>query len=62
MPAVNVKQIAVYLFPEEKATLDRLHTITRVPRTVLLREAVADLFAKYDHLLTERKPKARSKR
>lgn len=36
-----------YLEPEQKEMLDRLSTITRVPRTAYLREAVNDLLKKY---------------
>ena len=59
---VNVKQVALYLAPEEKATLDRLHALTRAPRNVLLREAVGDLFTKYQALLTAQAQQKRSKR
>jgi hypothetical protein len=62
MPAVNVKQVAIYLTPAQKTTLDRLHTVTRIPRTVLMVEALTDLFAKYAHLLREPKAKPRAKR
>lgn len=47
MAARNVKQVAVYLTEAQRATLERLHEATRIPRTVLLREAVEDLFTKY---------------
>ena len=53
MAARNVKQIALYLTDAQRATLERLHEETRIPRTVLLREAVEDLFTKYAHVLKQ---------
>lgn len=45
------KQVAVYLTDAQKQTLDRLCVATRIPMTVLVAEAVDDLFVKYQHLL-----------
>jgi hypothetical protein len=47
----------MYLDPEKLELLKRLSVDTRVPRAVLLREAVDDLLAKYKVLkLAKRKP------
>jgi len=40
-------QTPMYLAPEQKKALDRLSEVTRVPRAVLVREAVDDLLKKY---------------
>jgi len=40
-------QTPMYLAPEQKKALDRLSEVTRVPRAVLVREAVDDLLTKY---------------
>jgi len=40
-----------YLTPQQKATLDKLSTLTRIPKTALLREAVDDLLAKHGKTL-----------
>jgi Ribbon-helix-helix domain len=46
-----------YLDPEKLELLKRLAADTRIPRTVLMREAVDDLLAKYGLLkLPKRKP------
>jgi len=43
-------QIPLRVRPDKKAKLDLLHERTRVPRAVLLREALDDLLHKYDLL------------
>lgn len=44
----KLHQQALYLEPEKAERLDALAKRTRIPRAVLLREAVDDLLAKYD--------------
>lgn len=39
---------SIYLFPEQAELLDLLSARSRVPKAVLLREAVDDLLTKYD--------------
>lgn len=53
----NVRPVLTYLTQQQKETLDRLHELSRIPRTVLLREAVDDLFVKYARVL---KPRSKS--
>jgi predicted DNA-binding protein len=48
----------LYLEPEKAELLDRLAAETRIPKAVLLREAVDDLLGKYK-LLKEPKRKPR---
>ena len=38
---------SLYLEPEQAKLLDEIATETRIPKAVLLREAVDDLFGKY---------------
>lgn len=40
-------QTPMYLTPAQKKALDRLAEVTRIQRSVLVREAVDDLLAKY---------------
>lgn len=53
----NVRPVLTYLTQQQKETLDRLHELSRIPRTVLLREAVDDLIVKYARVL---KPRSKS--
>ena len=39
--------VLMYVRPKQKQALDRLAKSTRIPRTVLVREAVDDLLRKY---------------
>jgi len=43
--------VNMYLTPSQKRALDRLTTQTRIPRAVLVREAVDDLMKKYKKIL-----------
>lgn len=43
----RLHQQALYLTPEKAETLDRLAAEARIPKAVLLREAVDDLLAKH---------------
>jgi hypothetical protein len=43
--------VLTYLMPAQKAALDKLSIITRIPKTVLLREATDDLLKKHAKLL-----------
>lgn len=52
----RLHQQALYLEPEKAKALDDLATRTRIPKAVLLREAVDDLLAKYPAEKT-RKPR-----
>lgn len=40
-------QTPMYLTAEQKAALDRLSDLTRIQRSILVREAVDDLLKKY---------------
>jgi predicted transcriptional regulator len=48
---------SLYLDPEKAKLLDELATETRIPKAVLLREAVDDLLVKHGKLKAERKAK-----
>jgi predicted DNA-binding protein len=48
---------SLYLMPERAELLDVLATDTRIPKAVLLREAVDDLLVKYGKLKKATKPK-----
>jgi hypothetical protein len=50
-------QQALYLDPEKAALLDKLATESRIPKAVLLREAVDDLLLKHGKLPKPTKPK-----
>jgi len=39
--------VLTYLTPAQKAALDQLSKVTRIPKTVLLREATDDLLKKH---------------
>jgi predicted DNA-binding protein len=54
----NYVQQPIYLLPETAELLRQLTATTRIPKAVLLREAVDDLLAKYAHLLKPQKRKA----
>jgi hypothetical protein len=43
--------VLTYLTPPQKAALDKLSTVTRIPKTTLLRESVDDLLKKHAKLL-----------
>jgi predicted DNA-binding protein len=47
---------SIYLEPERAKALDALATQTRIPKAVLLREAVDDLLQKYKVLKPKRRP------
>jgi predicted DNA-binding protein len=47
----------IYLEPEKAELLDALATDSRIPKAVLLREAVDDLLAKHGKLKKSTKPK-----
>jgi predicted transcriptional regulator len=49
-------QLGINVSPEMRATMQELSAKTRIPQSVLFREALEDLFAKYDEILRE--PKA----
>jgi predicted DNA-binding protein len=48
---------SIYLEPEKAALLDALAAETRIPKAVLLREAVDDLLMKFGKLKKATKPK-----
>jgi predicted DNA-binding protein len=50
-------QQPLYLEPEKAELLNQLAANTRIPKAVLLREAVDDLLAKYKDLLKPQKRK-----
>jgi hypothetical protein len=53
-------QLGVNVTPEMRATMQELSVRTRIPQSVLFREALEDLFAKYADTLSEPKaPKAK---
>lgn len=39
--------VNMYLTPAQKRTLDKLTELTRIPRAVLVREAIDDLLTKH---------------
>lgn len=49
-------QLGINVTPETRATMQELSARTRIPQSVLFREALEDLFAKYVEIL--RAPKA----
>lgn len=53
----NLHQQPLYLEPEKAELLARLAGKTRIPKQVLLREAVDDLLTKHGVLKGGRKPK-----
>jgi hypothetical protein len=55
----NLHQQPLYLEPEKAELLARLSAATRIPKQVLLREAVDDLLAKHGVLKVGRKLKKR---
>jgi predicted DNA-binding protein len=50
MPPRKLHQQALYLEPEKAALLDELAAETRIPKAVLLREAIDDLLTKHDKM------------
>lgn len=53
----DLLQQSIYLEPEKAKLLDELAAETRIPKAVLLREAVDDLLVKWKRLKAEkRKP------
>jgi hypothetical protein len=49
-------QLGMYVSPETAAKLKELSAKTRIPQSVLFREALEDLFAKYADVLGDGKP------
>ncbi len=47
MKKPKIIQTPMYLTPAQKRALDRLSEVTRIQRSVLVREAVDDLLEKY---------------
>ena len=47
MAATKKVQCILLLEPEQAKTLQRLHETTRIPKQVLMREAIDDLFEKH---------------
>jgi hypothetical protein len=47
-PVTKKHQQLILLEPEQAASLDGLAKLSRIPKQVLLREAVSDLLSKYD--------------
>jgi len=47
MKKPKIVQTPMYLTPVQKRALDRLSEVTRIQRSVLVREAVDDLLKKY---------------
>ena len=56
MPPRTLRAQPIYLAPEKADLLDGLSAQTRVPKAVLLREAVDDLLQKYKVLKPKRNP------
>jgi hypothetical protein len=53
-------QLGINVTPETRAMMQELSIRTRIPQSVLFREALEDLFAKYAEILREPKaPKAK---
>ena len=53
-------QLGINVTPEIRETMQELSARTRIPQSVLFREALEDLFAKYAEILREPKtPKSR---
>jgi predicted DNA-binding protein len=53
-------QLGINVTPEMRETMQQLSAKTRIPQSVLFREALEDLFAKYAEILREPKtPKAK---
>ena len=53
-------QLGINVTPEMRQTMQELSARTRIPQSVLFREALEDLFAKYSQILREPKtPKAK---
>ena len=50
-------QTPMYLTPAQKRALDELSRVTRIQRSVLVREGVDDLLVKYRKVLRGRKKK-----
>lgn len=55
MSARNIV-INMHLTPEQKKVLDKLAELTRIPRAVLVREAIDDLLRKHAKTLKGAKP------
>lgn len=51
----DLLQQSIYLEPEKAKLLDELAADTRIPKAVLLREAVDDLLVKHKRLKGERR-------
>ena len=48
-------QLGINVTPEMRGTMQELSARTRIPQSVLFREALEDLFAKYTEILREPK-------
>ena len=48
-------QLGINVAPEVRATMQELSARTRIPQSVLFREALEDLFTKYTEVLREPK-------
>jgi hypothetical protein len=48
-------QLGINVTPEMRATMQELSVRTRIPQSVLFREALEDLYAKYAQVLREPK-------
>lgn len=48
-------QLGINVTPEVRATMQELSARTRIPQSVLFREALEDLFAKYAEILRDSK-------
>ena len=48
-------QLGINVTPEIRATMQELSARTQIPQSVLFREAIEDLFAKYAEILRESK-------
>ena len=57
MPPRKLNSQSIYLEAERAELLDALASETRIPKAVLLREAVDDLLVKYGKLKKPPKPK-----
>jgi predicted transcriptional regulator len=53
----NRSQISINVAAETRATLQQLSAATRVAQSLLIREALEDLFIKYSSVLGNKKPR-----
>ncbi|MDB6084833.1 MAG: hypothetical protein JWN43_2714 [Gammaproteobacteria bacterium] len=54
----NRAQISINVAAEIRATLQQLSAATRVAQSLLVREALEDLFVKYSSVLAKKKPRS----